>query len=248
VRNALIIVLFASACTPAEEVINCPANAPIYDPVKNECRGATPTCGDDQELDSSTGQCVDQQSVNCPPGTPVYNPNTQSCEEEGGAADAGGTMSDAGNLSDAGAEDTGPLVAEDAGSQDIKIDGTCNPLVDPMDRRVGFPCNDHAQCGTCYCHDEAYMSPNRFCTKNCSSGAGSSCSDESDDPNEYVCLKFAAAQVNDYDLSVGGLCMPRCGSDAECKTYGPDYICPPKSVGTKWDEYTVQVNTTCQIP
>jgi hypothetical protein len=216
--SSLILVTALSACAE-EDIIVCPAGYK-YNPVSNTCK---------VDL-ADSGQAMD---------------NTGS-DSTGEAPDAGSGPEDIA-IMDVGPEDTGPVAAEDAGAQDIRIDGVCDPLIDPMNLRIGMPCTSHTQCGTCYCYDEAYMAPFRFCTKNCSSGSGSACSDNNTKPDEYKCLKFTAKQVNDYDLNVGGICQASCQSVDDCKIYGPDYNFCPATGGTQWEGSTVQAANTCQV-
>jgi hypothetical protein len=157
-----------------------------------------------------------------------------------GTSDGGGTAAkDTNNGSVPG---TPPEVSEDAPTPTK----ACNPQVDKMELRVGMPCTENGQCETCYCYDEAYLAPFRFCTKDCSSGVNSSCSDESLDSEEFKCLKFTGAQIKDHDLKVQSLCMPTCQSVDDCKIYGPDdyNYCPNN--GTQWEGKTVQARNTCQ--
>lgn len=215
VRAALILVLlwsFLPACSTTDTVKQCPFGY---------CNAIRDCCAGPQETNTTTGA------------------------DDTGTTDGGGTDGD--DIPDVSQpEDDGPVAAEDAGmaAQDVKKDGQCH-FSDPQNLRIGMPCSDHAQCETCYCYDGAYLSPFRFCTQDCSSGPGTSCSDW-DNPNaenpEYACVRFTQSLINTYDLAVEAVCMPRCGSAAECQLYAPDY----NHCGASWDGQTIQGIGTCQ--
>lgn len=152
-------------------------------------------------------------------------------------------------------EDTGPIATE---QPDVPIstglaDGMCIPGNEesPMDRRIGMPCTSHGQCESCYCYDEQYLSwgqgeggaPFRFCTLKCTGGQGSSCAAAGFDDYEYACVKFTTKLIDDYELEVGGVCVPRCQSAAECESYAPQY----NSCGSHWEGAAIQAVGTCQI-
>jgi len=158
------------------------------------------------------------------------------------------------DIMDVGLPDSGPVIAEDVGGnepQDVRIDGQCNPTLDPMDLRAGMPCNGHTDCETCYCYDEAYLAWGassgggsfRFCTQKCEQGAGSSCSDLGLTTDEYKCVRFAQQNIEDYGLTVEAICMPYCDDVSSCEKYGPQY----DECGTGWDGKSIQATPTCQV-
>ncbi len=193
---------------------------------------------------------VEQTIVSCG-GT--FDPVSRKCME---SSDSGGvqrsdTLEDLG----AGAADTGAgadtggptkpdvsLVSEDPGSFDASP--TCS-AANPGLGKIGHPCTGHTDCETCYCYDEAYLSPYRFCTKDCSSGGDSACPLGTGDFPEYACVKFTQAQIKDFSLVHTGICTPRCISQSDCKLYGPDWGYCPKSQ-TTWEDAVVAAVGTCQ--
>jgi hypothetical protein len=158
-----------------------------------------------------------------------------------GTTTTGTTTGDTPDIGNDVTVDLGKTAEEDV----PKPSGQCDPRFDSMHLSMGMPCTSNSECKTCYCYDEAYLAPFRFCTKDCSSGVGSSCSDESRDPEEFKCLKFTSKHVNDHELTIGGLCMPTCQSVEDCKIYAPAYGHCPSST-TKWEGSTVQARKTCQ--
>jgi len=173
---------------------------------------------------------------------PPQNPNNPS--------DSSGGTNNTRNIPDTVANQTADLTAREQ-IPDTQADGTCSPT-DPRDRRVGQPCTSHTQCETCYCYDEAYMGANlpgafRFCSVPCGSGVSGDCALYGNDKEEYKCIRFTQALINDNNLSVEGLCMPACQTAQECAIYSDKYTyCAPKGKTTKWGGDTIQAASTCQ--
>ena len=105
------------------------------------------------------------------------------------------------------------------------------------DKPIAAPCEDHCECESGYCYDEAYMAPHRFCTRFCG-GVGGGCDD-----HNGVCLNATSRYLSDYDLTLEWFCMPRCATNADCEAIDPDLVCPRQ---TMWDGVTLQVANSCQ--
>jgi hypothetical protein len=196
----------------------------------NEIRDCCPgTVGSDTVGSDTVGSdTVGSDTV----GSDTVESDTQADSASGGRATSDGQAEEPAN--------------EDAVSvgEDADVVGQCNSG-DPQALRIGMPCSSHSQCGSCYCYDEAYMAPFRFCTVDCSSGTGAACSDwdtpNSDKP-EYVCVRFTQQLIETYDLGTASVCMPRCQDAADCAIYTAEY----KHCGSVWDGQHVQGLGTCQ--
>lgn len=215
-----VLIVISGGCKTTEVVNECTYG---LDPVTYQCKSAP--------SDATGGGGANDSGV--PVGECIHgvDPFTGDCK---GAPDA----------SVAGPPDEGPVAAEDAPLPvDTATPGKCTT---PGLLRIGNPCTDNTDCESCLCYGEFYLAPFRFCTKDCSSGSGSSCPLGDGEFPEYACLKFTAKQINDYELDHAGICMPRCQSVEECKIYGFQYnYCP--DFYTEWEGSTVQAATTCQV-
>lgn len=192
--------------------------------------------------------CPSEETIiTCPHG---IDPNTKTCksakQDVVDSEDAGSQgQTDPGNTgpTDSGVDPNADTVAEDAGPVDAgPVDGQCT-ITDEMNRKIGQPCTSHTQCETCYCYDEAYLSPFRFCTLDCSEGVGSSCPNEDGAAPEFACIRFTVGLAVAYDLKVSSICMPRCQSVSECKIYAPNY----DACDDSWDGVSIQAVNTCAI-
>jgi len=213
----------AAACTTTETIKICehgvnPVSKQCNPPGNSEQATAGDTTGDDE-----TGP------KDCPNG---LDPQTLECQEA--------IPKDVVAAEDPGTQGTGTQVGED-----VKQDGVCD-FTDQQNLKIGMPCTSHGQCETCYCYDEEYLAPFRFCTLDCSSGPGSECPYGPGDNPEYACLRFTQDLIKSYDLTVDAICMPRCSNAQECKIYAPNYNSCPTS-DTKWEGWTIQAAKTCQV-
>lgn len=142
--------------------------------------------------------------------------------------------------------DTGPMDQEEVVPMETgPIPGRCDTMEGPKTKKIGLPCADHAECESCLCYDEGYLSPNRFCTKDCSTGPASACPLGSGQTPEYACLRFTQALINDYELLYDAICVPRCQNTSDCYQYGTSWTQCTEG-DTKWDGATVQAASTCQ--
>jgi len=165
------------------------------------------------------------------------DPNTQKCMGPGGP--------DVGPLDSGSTSDTisnSDTVGEDVGEPRYEcVDG-----VDSQHLKIGQPCTSHGQCNSCYCYNEAYLSPFRFCTQPCGSGVGSACPAGTGEFDEFTCLGFAMKNIQDHGLKVEDICMPVCEDVEDCALYAPNYnVCT--KFDTKWDGKTISARSTCSI-
>lgn len=228
-RSGVTAALAAAfGCSGAQSVSNCTYG---IDPVSLQCLTAPSNDTSGNQTDDSGGE-------------PEPEPDVIELPD----------VVDLPDIVDVGLPDNGPVVAEDVGGnepQDVRIDGQCNPTLDPMNLRAGMPCTGHTDCETCYCYDEAYLAWGassgggsfRFCTQKCEQGAGSSCSELGLTTDEYKCVRFAQQNINDYGLTVEAICMPYCDDASSCEKYGPQY----DECGTSWDGKSIQATPTCQV-
>ncbi len=152
------------------------------------------------------------------------------------------------DLPDSGTPDSGvtfdSVSTPDTFSEDIE-DGPyqCVVGLDLMNKAIGEPCSGHGDCDSCYCYDEGYLAPFRFCSQPCESGAGSGCPDGRGEFEQFTCLRFSQQNIKDYGLTVEAICMPVCETVSDCD----DSYNACSKYDTKWDGKTISGRSTCQI-
>ena len=185
-------------------------------------------------LNRSTNTCYPGPQDVGPIATEDPGPATPAGDTAPPDFDNGGST----DLKDTAAEDPGPVYVDSG-----PADGTCNPGLDPMNLKIGMPCTSHTQCESCYCYDEAYLFPFRFCTQNCQAGSGSSCPNPEIGTPLYACIEFKTEQIKQFELSVPAICMPRCQSVADCTIYSGQY----NACDDEWEGASIQAVDTCMI-
>ena len=237
------VAVILAGCDTSETIYNCTYGA---NPGTGQCNPAPATTGGGTaDGGATTGGAGDDAGASTTGGG-ARSTGGGTTSTGGGTAATGG---DTGGSGTGAAEDAGTTAEplQDVGPpapKDTFQPPKCTPNDDPTKLRIGMPCSADDQCQTCLCYGESYLSPFRFCTKDCQSGTGSGCPQGEGPFPEYTCLRFTHKLITDYELTIEALCMPLCQNVEECAIYAPDYnVCE----SPKWDGDTVAASKVCGI-